>query len=376
MLIWAREQAEIQENEKSLTGSYLNGSVSIDTPLKRRPADSFVHIRGAAEHNLKNINVKIPINAFTCVTGVSGSGKSTLILDILHRAAQKIFLKKEYGSVMNPGIHKEITGLDLLDHVICVDQSPIGRTPRSNPATYTGLFTFIRDLFSMLPDAKVRGYTQARFSFNVSGGRCESCGGNGLIKVEMHFLPDVYILCDKCKGRRYNNETLEIKYKDRNIAEVLDMTVSEALQFFENFPHLRKKLDLLDEIGLGYIKLGQSATTLSGGEAQRIRLSRELGKKSTGNTLYILDEPTTGLHFVDIQKLLDVINMLVDRGNTVVVIEHNLDIIKSADYIIDLGPGGGENGGEIIAEGTPEEVSRDKESLTGLFLKKKLSAKN
>jgi excinuclease ABC subunit A len=368
--------AEIQENEKSLTGCYLKGRVSIEVPLKRRHADSFVHIKGASEHNLRNIDVKIPLNVFICVTGVSGSGKSTLILDILHRAAQKIFLKKEAGSIMNPGMHKEITGLDLLDHVICVDQSPIGRTPRSNPATYTGLFSIIRELFSMLPDARVRGYNPARFSFNVSGGRCESCGGNGLIKVEMHFLPDVYILCDKCKGRRYNNETLEIRYKDRNIAEVLDMTVSEALQFFESIPKLRKKMDLLDEIGLGYIKLGQSAVTLSGGEAQRIRLSRELGKKSTGNTLYILDEPTTGLHFVDIQKLLDVINMLVDRGNTVIVIEHNLDIIKSADYIIDLGPGGGENGGEIIAEGTPEEVGRNEESLTGLFLKKKLSAKN
>jgi excinuclease ABC subunit A len=364
---------EIRENDKSLTGRYLNGTFSIETPLKRRTSTDFIQIKGASEHNLKNIEVKIPLKTFTCVTGVSGSGKSTLIFDVLFNAAQRKFLGHHDISYIAPGKYREITGMDSLERVLSVDQAPIGRTPRSNPATYTGIFSYIRQLFSMLPDAKVRGYSASRFSFNVPGGRCESCRGNGLIKVEMHFLPDVYVVCDACKGRRYNDDTLEIRFKGKNIAEVLDMTVMEALPFFENIPLVKRKLGILEEIGLGYLQLGQSATTLSGGEAQRIRLSRELGKKSTGSTLYILDEPTTGLHFVDIQRLLDVINMLVERGNTAVVIEHNLDVIKSADYIIDLGPEGGEEGGRVVAEGTPEEIGRNPSSYTGRFLEEKLS---
>ena len=364
----------ILENEKSLTGRYLNGSLFIEVPARRRTSTEFIHIKGASEHNLRNIDVKIPLGTFTCVTGVSGSGKSTLIFDVLFNAAQKKFSGGHRDvSYIAPGKYREITGLDSLERVLSVDQAPIGRTPRSNPATYTGVFSHIRDLFSMLPDARVRGYSASRFSFNVHGGRCESCRGNGLIKVEMHFLPDVYVVCDVCKGRRYNDDTLEIRLKGKNIAEVLDMTVMEALQFFENIPPIKRKLGILEEIGLGYLQLGQSATTLSGGEAQRIRLSRELGKKSSGGTLYILDEPTTGLHFVDIQRLLDVINMLVDMGNTAVVIEHNLDVVKSADHIIDLGPEGGEDGGRVVAEGTPEEISGDDTSYTGRFLKGKLS---
>ena len=366
--------AEINNNSMSLTGKYLNGELKIAIPPLRRKADDFIIIQAASEHNLKNISAKIPLKTFTCVTGVSGSGKSTLVFDILYRAAEKLFYKGQ-PHVHAPGSHKKITGLEKIDNVISVDQSPIGRTPRSNPATYTGFFSLIRDIFALVPEAKKRGYSASRFSFNVEGGRCESCRGNGLIKVEMHFLPDVYVQCDKCKGKRYNDETLGIRYRDKNIAEVLGMTVSDALLFFENIPLLRRKLDLLEEIGLGYLQLGQSATTLSGGESQRIRLSRELGKRSTGSTLYILDEPTTGLHFVDIQRLLDVITMLVDRGNTVVVIEHNLDIIKSADHIIDLGPEGGEQGGTVIAEGTPEEVSANPASYTGRFLKEKLAGR-
>ena len=360
----------IQEDRKSLTGQYLKGSLSIDMPARRRTPEEFVLIRGATEHNLKNIEVKIPLKIFTCVTGVSGSGKSTLVFDVLLAAATKHFSGPHQQAHL--GKCGEIVGLDRLGRVISVDQAPIGRTPRSNPATYTGVFSHIRELFAMLPESKVRGYRNSRFSFNVSGGRCETCRGNGLIKVEMHFLPDVYVTCDRCKGERYNDETLEIRFKGRNIAEVLDMTVMEALQFFENIPHIHRRLLILDEIGLGYLQLGQSAVTLSGGEAQRIRLSRELGKKSAGNTLYILDEPTTGLHFVDIQKLLDVIAMLVDKGNTVVVIEHNLDVVKSADYLIDLGPEGGDRGGRVVAEGTPEEVSNSPGSYTGVFLKEKL----
>ena len=361
---------QIQENKKSLTGQYLKGDLSIQIPDRRRPWDESIVILGASEHNLKNIDVRIPLKVFTCVTGVSGSGKSTLVFDILYEAARK---KLSLEGHALPGKHKEIIGLDLIDRVISVDQAPIGRTPRSNPVTYTGVFSHIRELFAMLSESKVRGYKLSRFSFNVPGGRCEACRGNGLIKVEMHFLPDVYVQCDKCKGKRYNDEALEIRFKGRNIAEVLEMTVVEALQFFENIPQIRRRLMVLDEIGLGYLQLGQAATTLSGGEAQRIRLSRELGKKSTGKTLYILDEPTTGLHFVDIQKLLDVLNMLVDRGNTVVVIEHNLDVVKSADYLIDLGPEGGEEGGRLIAEGTPEDVSNDPASYTGFFLRDKIS---
>ncbi len=362
--------AEIIKNSKSTTGRYLSGALKIAIPSLRRTPEGFVKIQGASAHNLKNITVNIPLRTFTCVTGVSGSGKSTLILDILYRAAERVF-NRTGGQL--PGSHNKITGLENLDKVISLDQSPIGRTPRSNPATYTGFFSIIRDLFSLSPEAKKRGYSSSRFSFNIEGGRCVACRGNGLIKVEMHFLPDVYVQCDRCRGKRYNDETLSIRYKDKNIAEVLEMTVSDALLFFENIPQLRRKLELLEEIGLGYIKLGQSATTLSGGESQRIRLSRELGRRSTGSTLYILDEPTTGLHFVDIQRLLDVINMLVDKGNTIVVIEHNLDVIKSADYIIDLGPEGGDKGGRVVAEGTPEQVRENPASFTGSFLKQALA---
>jgi excinuclease ABC subunit A len=360
---------EIEVSEESITGKYLSGSMLIDTPLVRRKPREFIRIVGAREFNLKDISVNIPLRTFTCVTGVSGSGKSTLVLEILYKA----LCKEIYGSRLIPGRYKEIIGIDKIDGVRFVDQSPLGKTPRSNPATYTGVFSFIRELFAQVPDSRIRGYTPSRFSFNLSGGRCESCRGDGLIKVEMHFLPDVYISCDACKGKRYNKETLEIRYKGRNIAEILGMTVSEALQFFSSNPAIRKKLEVLEDVGLGYLQLGQPASTLSGGEAQRVRLSKELSKKSTGSTLYILDEPTTGLHFVDIEKLLNVINSLVDSGNTVIIIEHNLDVIKSADYIIDLGPEGGDEGGMVIAEGTPEEISENANSYTGKFLKKKLS---
>jgi excinuclease ABC subunit A len=373
-VVAAGTPAEIEKNSKSLTGQYLSGKIRIETPAERRKATDFIVIHGASEHNLKNIDVRIPLKTFACVTGVSGSGKSTLVFDTLQRAAEQVF-SKGLTKVRAAGAHKRIVGLEKIDKVISVDQSPIGRTPRSNPATYTGFFSFMRDIFALVPEAKKRGYSPSRFSFNVEGGRCESCRGNGLIKVEMHFLPDVYVRCEKCKGERYNDETLEIRYRNKNIAELLDMTVSDALLFFENIPLLRRKLEMLEEIGLGYIQLGQSATTLSGGESQRIRLSKELGKRATGNTLYILDEPTTGLHFVDIQRLLDVITMLVDRGNTVVVIEHNLDIIKSADFIIDLGPEGGDLGGEVLATGTPEEVSRNPASYTGRFLSERLGGR-
>ncbi|MEW6214378.1 MAG: excinuclease ABC subunit UvrA, partial [Nitrospirota bacterium] len=364
---------EIERNEKSITGKYLSGSMSIDIPFVRRKPKDFIRIIGAQEFNLKNIDVDIPLGTFICVTGVSGSGKSTLVLEILYKALSKKLCKDTACRVPTPGRYKEITGMDKIDRVKCVDQSPLGKTPRSNPATYTGIFSFIRELFSQVTDSRIRGYTPSRFSFNLLGGRCESCRGDGLIKVEMHFLPDVYIPCDTCKGKRYNKETLDIRYKGKNIAEVLGMTVSEALQFFSSIPPIRQRLDVLEDVGLGYLQLGQPAATLSGGEAQRVRLSKEIGKKSTGNTLYILDEPTTGLHFVDIQKLLNVINSLVDSGNTVIIIEHNLDVIKSADYIIDLGPEGGEGGGMIIAEGTPEEVSMNPNSYTGRFLWNKLS---
>ena len=359
---------EIAGNMNSLTGKYLNGTLSIDIPSARRKPKDFIRILGAQEFNLKNIDVDIPVGAFTCVTGVSGSGKSTLVVEVLY----KTLVKKLYGGRITPGRHKGIAGADEIDRIINVDQSPLGKTPRSNPATYTGIFSFIRDLFSQVSDAKIRGYSASRFSFNVSGGRCDSCGGDGLIKVAMHFLPDVYIPCDVCKGKRYNRETLDILYKGKNIAGVLDMTISEALQFFSAIPSIRQKLEILEDVGLGYLQLGQPASTLSGGEAQRVKLSKELSKKATGNTLYILDEPTTGLHFADIQKLLNVIGSLVDSGNTVIVIEHNLDVMKSADYIIDLGPDGGDEGGRIIAKGTPEEIIKNPVSYTGKFLKDKL----
>ena len=359
---------EIEKNPASLTGQYLSGKKRIDTPSMRRKSDSFIRIRGCRENNLKNIDACIPIGVLTAVTGVSGSGKSTLIHDTLYQA----LMKKINGSSVTPGEYDELCFDSEIDKVIVIDQSPIGRTPRSNPATYTKVFDAIRQAFSGTKEAKVRGYKGGRFSFNVHGGRCEACQGEGLIKIEMNFLPDVYIECDECKGTRYNRETLEVKYKGKSIAEVLDMTVEEAREHFKNIPFIKNKLDTLVEVGLGYIKLGQSSTTLSGGEAQRIKLTRELSKKATGRTIYLLDEPTTGLHFDDVKKLIAVLNDLVEKGNTVVVIEHNLDVIKSADYIIDLGPEGGDEGGRIVAAGTPEEVAMISESHTGMFLMPKL----
>ncbi|HEX9135683.1 MAG TPA: excinuclease ABC subunit UvrA, partial [Nitrospirota bacterium] len=332
----------------------------------RRTSERSIGLIGATENNLKSIDVRFPLGVLTCVTGVSGSGKSTLVVDILYRAlAQRL-----YRSTERSGKHKDIRGLEHIDKVIDIDQSPIGRTPRSNPATYTGVFGPVRDLFAQLPESRVRGYKPGRYSFNVKGGRCEACEGDGLIKIEMHFLPDVYVTCDVCHGSRYNRETLDIRYKGKNIAEVLAMTVEQAYDFFQAIPPIRSKLQTLTDVGLGYITLGQSATTLSGGESQRVKLSKELSRRATGRTLYILDEPTTGLHFADTQKLLDMLNQLVDTGNTVVVIEHNLDVIKTADWIIDLGPEGGDRGGQIVAEGTPEDVVQVKESYTGQFLKK------
>ncbi len=359
---------EIEENKKSLTGKYLTGEAFIPIPSKRREFTECLEVRGAGENNLRNIDVCFPLGVFCSVTGVSGSGKSTLVIEILYKALSSLIMRsKEY-----PGKFDEISGIEFIDKVIDIDQSPIGRTPRSNPATYTGVFTPIRDLFSRLPESKVKGYKAGRFSFNVSGGRCESCQGDGVKKIEMHFLPDVYITCEVCKGRRYNHETLEIRYKGKNIYEVLEMTVEEAREFFESIPAVHSRLDTLFRVGLGYIKLGQPATTLSGGEAQRVKLSTELSKRATGKTVYILDEPTTGLHFDDIQRLIEVLQSLVDKGNTVVIIEHNLEVIKTADWIIDLGPEGGDGGGTVVVAGTPEEVARVKESHTGSFLKKAL----
>ncbi|HOJ29143.1 MAG TPA: excinuclease ABC subunit UvrA [Spirochaetota bacterium] len=362
---------EIEQNETSITGLYLSGKRYIKAPLKRRVAEKYLTIRGAAENNLKSIDVSFPLGVFTCVTGVSGSGKSTLIIDILYKALASLKMRsKDY-----PGKFKKIEGIEYIDKVIDVDQSPIGRTPRSNPATYTGTFTPIRELFASLPESKIRGYKPGRFSFNVSGGRCEACWGDGIKKIEMHFLPDVYITCEVCKGKRYNHETLEVRYKGKNIYEVLEMTVDEAYEFFINIPSIKSKLETLKRVGLGYIKLGQPATTLSGGEAQRVKLSTELSKRATGNTLYILDEPTTGLHFADVEKLIDVLQSLVEKGNTVIVIEHNLDVIKCADWIIDLGPEGGDAGGRVIAQGTPEDVAKVAGSYTGQFLTQILSRK-
>ncbi|MBI1920513.1 MAG: excinuclease ABC subunit UvrA [Geobacter sp.] len=360
--------AEIMKNPDSLTGRYLSGELSIPVPPKRRKAKKFLEVFGASENNLKGIDVKFPLGVMTCVTGVSGSGKSTLVIDTLH----KVLAQRLYKSREKAGAVKEVKGTEVLDKVINIDQSPIGRTPRSNPATYTGVFADIRDIFAQLPESKIRGYKPGRYSFNVKGGRCEACSGDGIIKIEMHFLPDVFVACDVCHGARYNRETLEVKYKGRSIAEVLDMTVSEALQFLGNIPKIKTKLQVLEDVGLGYIRLGQSATTLSGGEAQRVKLAKELAKRATGRTIYILDEPTTGLHFHDIAKLLEVLQRLVETGNTILIIEHNLDVIKTADYLIDLGPEGGHRGGEVIACGTPEEVARVTRSYTGQFLRKML----
>src|SRR5256712_8650800 len=357
--------AEIMANPASLTGRYLRGEMAVDLPKRDRRPKKFLSIVGARKHNLKSITARIPLGLFTCVTGVSGSGKSTLVLEVLFHSLSQLLYHK------HPKIDgcKALEGVEALRKGIDIDQSPIGRTPRSNPATYTGLFTFIRDLFAKLPESRVRGYKLGRYSFNVKGGRCEACQGDGLIKIEMHFLPDIYVTCEVCKGQRYNRETLEIQHKGRSIADILNMTVEEALEFFEHIPHIKAKLKTLHDVGLHYIKLGQSATTLSGGEAQRVKLSRELSKRATGRTLYILDEPTTGLHFADIQRLLDVLNRLVEAGNTGLVIEHNLDVIRNADWIMDLGPEGGDHGGEIVAEGKPADLARVAHSYTGQVLK-------
>ncbi len=364
--------AEVMANKESLTGQYLRGDMNITLPHRARQAGRHLTVVGAREHNLKNVTVKIPLGLLTCVTGVSGSGKSTLLFDVLYRSLrQLLYGERERGVPKKAWITgcSDIKGIEHIDKIVNIDQSPIGRTPRSNPATYTGLFTYIREFFANLPESRVRGYRLGRYSFNVKGGRCEACQGDGLIKIEMHFLPDVYVTCEVCKGRRYNRETLEVRHKEKSIADVLDMTVEEALAFFQHLPLIKGKLQTLFDVGLGYIKLGQSATTLSGGEAQRVKLSRELSKRATGRTLYILDEPTTGLHFADIQKLLEVLNRLVESGNTVVVIEHNLDVVRNADWIIDLGPEGGDRGGEVVAAGTPKEVAGVKASHTGRVLR-------
>ena len=361
---------DIINTPASLTGQYISGKKSIKIPDQRRIIDErSIRILGAQENNLKQIDVDFPIGLFTCVTGVSGSGKSTLVNEILYKSLASKLLKKKRKT----GKHKDVLGLEHIDKVIDIDQSPIGRTPRSNPATYTGMFDHIRDLFALVPEAKARGYKKGRFSFNVKGGRCESCNGDGINKIEMHFLPDVYVQCDVCKGKRYNRETLEVKYKGKNISEVLELTVEEALSFFENIPKIKRKLETLADVGLSYIRLGQPSTQLSGGEAQRIKLATELSKRSTGQTLYILDEPTTGLHIADVAHLIEVLDRLVEAGNTVVVIEHNLDIIKCADHIIDLGPDGGDGGGTLVAVGPPEHIATVENSYTGEFLKKILS---
>lgn len=364
-IVAAGSLKDIIKCKKSLTGAYLSGKIKIPVPQERRKPSGYITIRGARENNLKNIDVQIPLGIMTCVTGVSGSGKSSLTNEILYKHLAKSLNRARCIA----GDHDGIDGLEQLDKVIDIDQSPIGRTPRSNPATYTGVFDMIRDLFASTPDAKAKGYKKGRFSFNVKGGRCEACGGDGILKIEMHFLPDVYVPCEVCGGKRYNRETLDVKYKGKSIYDVLDMTVEEALEFFKNVPNIQNKIQSLYDVGLSYVKLGQPSTELSGGEAQRIKLATELSRKSTGKTIYILDEPTTGLHFADVHKLVEILRRLSDGGNTVVVIEHNLDVIKTADYIIDMGPEGGDGGGTVIAQGTPEEICEVKQSYTGRFLK-------
>jgi excinuclease ABC subunit A len=369
-VIFAGKVPDLMVSENSITGQYLSGRKKIEVPKKRRVTeDKWIQIRGAAENNLRDIDVAIPRGVMTCVTGVSGSGKSTLINEILFKSAAVRINRAR----IKPGRHKSIEGLEEIDKIIDIDQSPIGRTPRSNPATYTGLFDPIRDLFSRVPEAKMRGYQKGRFSFNVKGGRCEACHGDGILKIEMHFLPDVYVQCDVCKGKRYNRETLEVKYKGKSISDILDMNVEEALAFFDSIPVIKRKLKTLHEVGLDYIKLGQPSTELSGGEAQRVKLATELSKRGTGRTLYILDEPTTGLHVADVHHLIHVLDRLVQGGNTVVIIEHNLDVVKSADYLIDLGPDGGDKGGSVVAAGTPEEVAQCENSYTGQYLKPMLA---
>ena len=359
---------ELMDNPASVTGAYLSGRIRIPVPGKRRTPSGWLTVKGARENNLKNIEVRFPLGVMTCVTGVSGSGKSSLVNEILYKSMARQLNRAR----TIPGKHRSIEGMEQLDKVICIDQSPIGRTPRSNPATYTGVFDMIRDLFASTPDAKAKGYKKGRFSFNVKGGRCEACSGDGILKIEMHFLPDVYVPCEVCHGKRYNRETLEVKYKGKNIYDVLDMTVEEALTFFEHVPFIRRKIETLYDVGLSYIKLGQPSTTLSGGEAQRIKLATELSRRSTGKTVYILDEPTTGLHFADVHKLTEILNRLAEGGNTVIVIEHNLDVIKTADYLIDMGPEGGDGGGTVVAQGTPEEVAEIPASYTGHYVKKYL----
>ena len=366
-VVFAGDVKDIVNCDASITGQYLSGKTTIETPGKRRKIDKkrTLHITGAKENNLKDISVKFPLGVFTCVTGVSGSGKSSLVNEILYKRLSRDLNRAR----IKPGLHKDITGLEHLDKIINIDQSPIGRTPRSNPATYTGLFDLVRDVFTQVPEAKIRGYQKGRFSFNVRGGRCEACAGDGILKIEMHFLPDVYVPCEVCGGKRYNRETLEVKYKGKSISDVLDMTVEDALEFFENLPRLREKLQTLQDVGLSYVKLGQASTTLSGGEAQRVKLATELSRRATGRTLYVLDEPTTGLHAADVHKLIGILQKLTEGGNTVIVIEHNLDMIKTADHIIDLGPEGGGAGGQIIVTGTPEDVAKCQQSFTGVFLK-------
>ena len=371
-MLWHNGTAEEIKNVKgSITGDYLSGRKQITVPRHRRKSNGrAIQVIGATEHNLKNISVKFPLGQFICVTGVSGSGKSTLVNEILY----KTIARDLNGSNEKPGKCKEVKGLENIDKIVNIDQSPIGRTPRSNPATYTGVFDIIRDIFAEMNESKVRGYDKGRFSFNVPGGRCEACNGDGVLKIEMHFLPDIYVPCEVCNGRRYNKETLEVKYKGKSIYDVLDMTVEEALTFFDKIPKIKSKIQTLYDVGLGYIKLGQPSTTLSGGEAQRVKLATELSKKATGKTLYILDEPTTGLHIADVHKLVNILQRLVDTGNTIIVIEHNLDLIKTCDHIIDLGPEGGDKGGEVLCVGTPEQIVKNEKSYTGKFLKKYLDA--